>query len=141
MGLSLEIQNKTNFKISKKIFLEILNHLKKNIKISGDISLVLVGEREIHELNKNYRHKDKVTDVLSFPTFEGEKVPGGVLGELGDIFICPAVIKKNFGREYGKRLRHLFLHGTLHLLGYDHQNDREAEKMEKLEQKVLKYAQ
>jgi len=139
MGFSLEVQNKTNFKISKKIFLEILNQLKKNVKASGSISLALVGVSEIHKLNKNYRHKDKVTDVLSFPTFEGERVPGGVMGELGDIVISPAVVKKKFGREYGRRLRHLFLHGTLHLLGYDHQKNEEAKKMEKLEEKILKY--
>lgn len=139
MGLSVDIKNKTAFKISKKIFLEILNRLKKKVKTSGNISLALVGEREIRKLNKNYRHKDKATDVLSFPTFEGEIVPGGVMGELGDIVISPAVIKKKFGREYGKRLRHLFLHGTLHLLGYDHQKNKEAEKMEKLEMEILKY--
>lgn len=156
MGLSLEVQNKTKFKISKKIFLEILNQLKRyyrprhggavkshskagneNIKISGSISLILSGESEMRRLNKNYRHKDRATDVLSFPTFDGEKIPGGIKGELGDIFICPSVIKKNFGREYNKRLRHLFLHGTLHLLGFDHQDEKKAKRMEEVENKIL----
>ena len=138
MPLTLEIRNKTKFKISKKYFLEILNQLGKNIKVSGDISLVLVSAGEIRKLNKNYRHKDKITDVLSFPAKEGRVVPGGTRGELGDIFICPAAVKKTFKKDFQRRLNHLFLHGTLHLLGYDHATNKKANEMEKLEERILR---
>ena len=99
--------------ISKEIFLDVLE--KSGAK--GSVSLTFVSKEKIQELNKEYREKDKETDVLSFEA-EGD--------DLGDIFICYEVAKKQaeeYGEELEYRLRFLFIHGVLHLLGYDHKEE------------------
>lgn len=102
-----------------------------------EITIRLVDEAESHELNLTYRGKDKPTNVLSFP-FE---VPEGIeLPLLGDLVICRQVVEKE-AKEQQKSLTahyaHLSVHGTLHLLGYDHLTDEEAEEMESLETAIM----
>ena len=102
-----------------------------------EITIRIVDEAESHELNLTYRGKDKPTNVLSFP-FE---VPEGIeLPLLGDLIICRQVVEKE-AEEQQKPLEahwaHLAIHGTLHLLGYDHLTDEEAEEMESLETEIM----
>lgn len=102
-----------------------------------EITIRIVDEAESHELNLTYRGKDKPTNVLSFP-FE---VPEGIeLPLLGDLVICRQVVEKE-AEEQQKPLdahwAHLAIHGTLHLLGYDHLTDDEAEEMESLETAIM----
>ncbi|MDP3792836.1 MAG: rRNA maturation RNase YbeY [bacterium] len=114
---------------------------KKNI----EVSINLVGENKIKELNKKYRNKNKVTDVLSFPLrlapLAQVKSNAGVF-DLGDIFICLSIAKKEAKREnidIERKLAQLTVHGFLHLAGYDHENSiAEAKKMEKLEEDILR---
>jgi probable rRNA maturation factor len=103
----------------------------------ADLALRLVGEREGRALNRHYRGKDYATNVLSFPA----ELPEGVkLPVLGDIVICAPVVARE-AREQGKELAahyaHLTVHGVLHLLGWDHENPREADAMEALERQIL----
>lgn len=96
-----------------------------------------MNSEESQSLNSQYRGKDKPTNVLSFP-FE---VPDGIeLDLLGDLIICADVVEKE-AQEQDKPLlhhwAHMVIHGTLHLLGYDHISDDEAEEMEALEIKLL----
>lgn len=102
-----------------------------------EITLRVVDETESAELNSRYRGKDSPTNVLSFP-FD---VPEGVeLELLGDLVICADVVKRE-AEEQGKTLQahwaQMVIHGMLHLQGYDHQNDQEAEIMESLEIRLL----
>ncbi|QNS14647.1 rRNA maturation RNase YbeY [Mannheimia bovis] len=102
-----------------------------------EITIRIVDEAESHELNLTYRGKDKPTNVLSFP-FE---VPEGIkMPLLGDLVICRQVMEKE-AQEQQKPLEahwaHLAIHGTLHLLGYDHLTDEEAEEMESLETEIM----
>jgi probable rRNA maturation factor len=101
------------------------------------LTIRLVDEAEITELNATYRHQDKATNVLSFPF---EAPPGVDIPLLGDIIICAAVVARE-ADEQGKPLKahwaHMVIHGTLHLLGYDHIDDAEAELMEGLEIALL----
>lgn len=102
-----------------------------------EITIRIVDETESHDLNLTYRGKDKPTNVLSFP-FE---VPEGIeLPLLGDLIICRQVVE-NEAKEQQKPLdvhwAHLAIHGTLHLLGYDHLTDEEAEEMEGLETEIM----
>jgi probable rRNA maturation factor len=107
---------------------------------SGDSELTirLVDEAEGRELNHTWRHKDYATNVLSFPA----DVPDDLLDIplLGDLVICVAVVQRE-AAEQGKALdahwAHLVIHGCLHLLGYDHIDDDEAEEMEALERTLL----
>lgn len=106
-----------------------------------EVSIQVVDEATISELNQTYRHKSGPTNVLSFP-FEA---PPGLPEEeaqsmLGDIIICAQVVSRE-AEEQGKELQahwaHMVVHGVLHLLGYDHLDDEEAEAMESLEIQLL----
>jgi len=104
----------------------------------SEMTIRLVDEAEGRELNHTYRHKDYATNVLSFPA----DVPDELLDIplLGDLVICVPVVERE-AAEQGKALEahwaHLVIHGCLHLLGYDHIEDDEAEEMEALERELL----
>jgi len=103
----------------------------------SEVTIRLVDEAESHELNLTYRGKDKPTNVLSFPF---EAPPGIELPLLGDLIICRQVVEQE-AAEQGKspeaHWAHMVVHGTLHLLGYDHIEDAEAEEMEALETEIM----
>ena len=104
----------------------------------SELTIRLVDEAEGRELNHTWRHKDYATNVLSFPA----DVPDDLLDIplLGDLVICAPVVARE-AKEQGKPLAahyaHLTVHGVLHLLGLDHEDEREAEAMEQIEREVL----
>lgn len=102
-----------------------------------EVTIRLVNEDESAELNHQYRGKDSPTNVLSFPF---EAPPGISIPLLGDLVICAAVVARE-AREQGKtpaaHWAHMVVHGMLHLQGYDHEDDAEAEAMEALETRLL----
>lgn len=109
----------------------------------ADLAIRLVDSKEGRALNRHYRGKDYATNVLSFPAdvAEGVKMPKGVkMPLLGDLVICAPVVAKE-ARDQGKPLNahyaHLTVHGALHLLGWDHEDECDAECMEKLEREIL----
>ncbi|MGL6315927.1 rRNA maturation RNase YbeY [Vibrio sp. WXL103] len=103
----------------------------------AEVTVRLVDEAESHQLNLDYRGKDKPTNVLSFPF---EAPPGIELDLLGDLIICKQVVERE-AVEQNKPLNahwaHMVVHGSLHLLGYDHIEDDEAEEMESLETEIM----
>ncbi|UYU32971.1 rRNA maturation RNase YbeY [Siccibacter colletis] len=103
----------------------------------AEVTIRLVDEPESHELNLTYRGKDKSTNVLSFPF---EAPPGIELPLLGDLIICRQVVERE-AVEQDKPLNahwaHMVIHGSLHLLGYDHIEDDEAEEMEGIETEIM----
>ena len=105
-------------------------------RIAGDVTIRIVDEAESHELNHRYRGQDKSTNVLSFP-YDGDMLDIPVLG---DLVICAPVVRQE-AEEQGKAPRahwaHMVVHGCLHLLGYDHVQESEAEVMEARERKIL----
>lgn len=103
----------------------------------AELSIRVVGAREGRALNRQYRGKDYATNVLSFPV----ELPRGIASPLlGDLVICAPVVARE-AREQGKSPRdhyaHLTVHGVLHLLGFDHQSERDAVRMEALETRIL----
>ncbi|HJT98123.1 MAG TPA: rRNA maturation RNase YbeY [Rhodanobacteraceae bacterium] len=102
-----------------------------------EVTIALFDEREARALNRDWRRKDYATNVLSFPY---EPAPGERSALLGDLALCPAVVARE-ARAQKKRVRdhfaHLTVHGVLHLLGHDHENERDALEMEAIERKVL----
>ena len=109
----------------------------------ADLAIRVVDAREGRALNRHYRGKDYATNVLSFPAdaAEGVKLPKGVkMPLLGDLVVCAPVVARE-AKEQGKALNdhyaHLTVHGALHLLGWDHEDDRDAECMEALERDIL----
>ena len=108
------------------------------------LTIRVVGNAESRVLNRTWRGKDKPTNVLSFPSgdFVGDKLDTTVSGEssLGDLAICAPVVARE-AREQDKPAKahwaHMVVHGVLHLLGYDHENDRDAAVMEAREVAIL----
>ncbi|CTP83939.1 rRNA maturation RNase YbeY [Xanthomonas translucens pv. arrhenatheri] len=114
--------------------------LKSRIR-EADLAIRLVDAKEGRALNHHYRGKDYATNVLSFPAELPEGLPKGVkLPLLGDLVICAPVVARE-AAEQGKPLNahyaHLTVHGVLHLLGWDHEDDKEADAMEQLEREIL----
>ncbi|RTZ16166.1 rRNA maturation RNase YbeY [Vibrio aquaticus] len=103
----------------------------------AEVTIRVVDEEESHQLNHDYRGKDKPTNVLSFPF---EAPPGIEMDLLGDLIICRQVVERE-AIEQNKPLMahwaHMVVHGSLHLLGYDHIEDDEAEEMESLETEIM----
>jgi probable rRNA maturation factor len=102
-----------------------------------ELNILIVGTAAGRRYNRQYRERDYATNVLSFPY---EPAPGEHSGLLGDIVICAPVVLRE-ARKHRKEARdhfaHLTIHGVLHLLGYDHEDEHDATAMETLEQSIL----
>lgn len=113
---------------------KICGQILKYLNIKKELSLVLVGDKEIKKLNYQYRHKNKVTDVLSFGDWHDKIFLGEVLISLPQARRQAKEYKVDFESE----LVRLVTHGVLHLAGYDHEKSKkEAEKMFILQDKIL----
>ncbi len=105
----------------------------------SEISVVLSDDEHIRELNKHHRGMDKPTNVLSFPAAR-IKTPSGLPRFLGDVVLALETVEREAADEtkpIENHLSHLVVHGVLHLLGYDHEDDEEAETMETRERQIL----
>lgn len=124
-------------------FAAIIEQALKTLGIEDDVevSCVLVDDERIHEINREYRHIDRSTDVISFAMEDNDQFyVEGMPRTLGDIFISVDHAKKQ-AEEYGHSLRRemcfLFTHGILHLLGYDHMTDEQEKEMFGLQDQIL----
>jgi probable rRNA maturation factor len=109
------------------MFEKLIKKILKKEKVKEEINLVLMGDSEIRKLNRKFRGRDKATDVLAFPMGED--------GVLGDVAVSTDTARKNarrFGVSYRNEMKRLVIHGTLHLLGYEHgERMRRAEEIYK----------
>lgn len=115
---------------------------KENIHEDAELSVTFVDKDEIQEINKNYRDKDKVTDVISFALEEDEPDIIGldIPRVLGDIIICTDVAKEQaefYNHSFERELGFLALHGFLHLLAYDHMNEEDEKEMFGRQKEIL----
>jgi len=140
----IEVNNLTTKEIDEEFLRNMAETVLRGEKTeeNADLSIVLVGSRRIRKLNKDYRGKNKVTDVLSFSTSKkDEKNLFFNVNNLGEIIICLREIKKTAkrtGSNFKKELARCLIHGILHLLGYEHEKSKEgAKKMEKKQKKYL----
>ena len=117
---------------------------------STELSVTVVSDEEIRELNRDYRGNDKVTDVLSFPQFEGHEdllddliysaEDEGSVSLVGDVVICfdqAARQAEEYGTGMTREMLYLFVHSVMHLFGYDHMEEDEKKIMRAREEKVL----
>ena len=134
----IEINNLTTSRVDEdflkktaKMVLEGEHPPKGRVPEEANLSIALVGQGRMRELNKKYLGKNRATDVLAFGDNDG----------LGEIVICLREVKKNarrFNSTFKKELVRVLIHGILHLLGYDHEKlEKEAEKMEEKENYYL----
>ncbi|CAH8219528.1 rRNA maturation RNase YbeY [Vibrio aestuarianus] len=118
-------------------FSQWLNKAVTPFQTQAEVTIRVVDVQESQQLNREYRGKDKPTNVLSFPF---EAPPGMEIDLLGDLVICRQVVEQE-AQEQNKPLMahwaHMVVHGSLHLLGYDHIEDDEAEEMESLETEIM----
>jgi len=109
----------------------------------AELSVVLADDALVHRLNRDYRGKDKPTNVLSFALTEGDAGPEpeeGMPIMLGDVILAYETVRheaETQRKSFDDHLTHLVIHGVLHLLGYDHETDEDADHMERLEVKAL----
>lgn len=135
---SIELQNNLKELLEKVAFVALQEEMWP---INAEISLVFTNDTEIRKLNKEYRHKDISTDVLSFPMFAAKnEVPTSRLYPLGDIVISLDTATRQ-AQEYGhsltREITYLFVHSLFHLMGYDHMDEAERNEMRIKEEKVL----
>ncbi len=107
----------------------------------AQMTVRIVEEAEISQLNENFRHKSGATNVLSFPFVSPPGIPiDETLNSLGDLAVCAIVVNKEAKEQHKKNIAHwahMIIHGTLHLMGFDHQNTEEARDMESLETTIM----
>jgi probable rRNA maturation factor len=129
----MELNNLTDFSIDTNLLRKIISIILKEEKRKGkEISIAIVEEEKMKELSKIYRNKDYATDVLSF--FYNEE------DFLGEIIVCPKEVERRKKEDFTKEICRVTIHGALHLLGYDHENDKDEEEMQKREDYYLKKA-
>ena len=139
-----KIYNTTNYSLNKEIK-EVKKYINKCLKLehvkNAYFNIILTDNNQIHEINKKYRNKDSVTDVISF-ALEDEKNEEFFLKKrvLGDIYISVDKAKsqsKEYGHSLTRELSFLSVHGLLHLLGYDHMKKEDEKIMFKKQEMVL----
>lgn len=150
-------QNDVDVDVTTYVALARLVLARENVMLASEMSLIFCDEEEISALNKSYMDKDGPTDVLSFPIDDdlvgagrnpdnGGRGPGtpseadNIPAIIGDVYICPKVANAQCGennKTYDQEMRLLVVHGTLHLLGYDHMEDAERAQMQERENAIL----
>ncbi len=113
------------------LFAKAQKVLKKNL-LNKSVSVLFVSAEDSKKLNYKYRSKQKPTNVLSFPSSQKD--------ELGDIIICPVIASQESSKQkigFVWWIGYLFIHGLLHLLGYDHKTKKESIKMNNLTEKII----
>lgn len=138
----VEVFNETNEKLEEidelsKLFPFLLDYFNLDNVVC---SVIIVDNKKIHEINKEYRNIDRETDVISFALEDDETIPEDDIRVLGDIYISIDKAKSQ-AEEYGHSLKRelcfLMTHGFLHLLGYDHMKKEDEEIMFPLQEKIL----
>ena len=151
MKLKLYFSNEQQkIKISFKMRRLITKAVKEALKQEGfdhrtEISVSFIDNEAIHQLNLEYREKDKPTDVLSFPIWEKEELEDGSAFDghavtLGDIIISAEQAKaqaEEYGHSYERELHYLLVHGIMHCLGYDHEEEEDKREMREKEEYIL----
>lgn len=120
---------------------DLLEYTLEHEKVENAIfSVIFVDDEEIHRINKEYRHVDRVTDVISFAFEDNEEKIYNNIRILGDIYVCIPQMKRqatSYGHSEKRELSFLCVHGLLHLLGYDHMNESDEKIMFGLQELIL----
>ena len=135
------IFNTTNEEIDTSEIDKVIKFACKHLKIENPLlNIVIVDNEKIREINKTYRNKDAVTDVISFAFEEVNDVEYDDIRFLGEIYISYERCKSqasDYGHSVRREFSYLAVHGLLHLLGYDHMNEEDKKVMRALEEEIL----
>lgn len=139
--MEIEISNLTTEVVDENIITNVIKEASKELnKKDFIISIVLVDNEKIHEINKEYRNVDRETDVISFAFLDEDINPMSDLTNLGEIYISLDKAHEqalNYGHSFLRELSFLTCHGFLHLLGYDHMKEEDEKVMFGLQDKIL----
>ena len=141
--MNIEIFNKTDEDLEKELteLKELLENVCKDEKLGdGEFNVIIVTSDFIHNLNKEYRNIDRVTDVISFALEDDKTFNLDGYRVLGDIYICLDKVKSQaleYGHSFKREVSFLAVHGLLHLLGYDHMEKEEEKIMFAKQEEVL----
>ena len=119
----------------------VINRTLHHEKIKHAVfSIIFVNDEQIHDMNKEYRGVDRITDVISFAFEDNQDIRYNDIRMLGDIYICIPQMKrqaKSYGHSEKRELSFLTVHGLLHLLGYDHMDEKMEKEMFALQELIL----
>lgn len=140
LGINIEgYENEINFEEVEKYITEVLNKEYKSDR-EVYVSVLLTGNEEIQNVNRDFRGKDMPTDVISFAYHDNEEACGGVFDTLGDIIISLERVeeqRKDYNHSFKREFYYVLTHGLLHLLGYDHMEEEEKKIMRAKEEEIL----
>ena len=140
LGINIEgYENEINFEEVEKYITEVLNKEYKSDR-EVYVSVLLTGNEEIQNVNRDFRGKDMPTDVISFAYHDNEEACGGVFDTLGDIIISLERVeeqRKDYNHSFKREFYYVLTHGLLHLLGYDHMEEEEKKIMRTKEEEIL----
>ena len=137
--MKINFFNETNQNIRE--YERVIKGVFKTINSKKEFNIIFVDENEIKRINNEFRHIDKVTDVISFALIDDNEIVQ--TNELGDVFICVEKAKSQaveYGHSERREFAFLAVHGYLHLCGYDHQTKEEEKVMFDLQEKILEGA-
>ena len=134
------LANEQGIPLDEPLLAALARHVleSEDIDSSAELSILFVGRGHIRRLNARYAGDDYATDVLAFPMTEDDEDDDPLM--VGDVVVCPEVARENAAKEgttLDREVETLIVHGTLHLLGYDHQNDAQRAAMEKRTNEIL----
>lgn len=141
--MEIEVFNQTDEDLEKELseLKEFLYKVAKDEKLDNIIyNVIMVDNEKIHEINRDYRNIDRPTDVISFALEDDDSYNRTDIRVLGDIYISIDKVRsqaEEYGHSFKRELYFLATHGFLHLLGYDHMNKEDEEKMFKKQEEVL----
>ncbi|MGB9695411.1 MAG: rRNA maturation RNase YbeY [Caldisericaceae bacterium] len=139
-ALTIQIRNATRkFKVNKKALTYNISNIVSRLKIDYDLTLDVsfVGKKKISEMNAKFRQKNRPTNVLSF----SDRIANNPKKRIGEILLCPLVAENEATRDgngFNDYVGFLLIHGILHIVGFDHQTDKERKQMEELEESIFR---
>ncbi len=139
--MEYELTNLTNEKVDLQLLDKVVCKVSKLLNINNSfVSIVLTDNKHIHEINKTYRNIDRETDVISFAFMDNDENIKSDITDLGEIYISLEKAHsqaEDYNHSFEREICFLLVHGLLHLLGYDHMNEKDEKEMFGLQDEIL----
>lgn len=139
--MEYELTNLTNEKVNLQLLDKVVCKVSKLLNINNSfVSIVLTDNKHIHEINKTYRNIDRETDVISFAFMDNDENIKSDITDLGEIYISLEKAHsqaEDYNHSFEREICFLLVHGLLHLLGYDHMNEKDEKEMFGLQDEIL----
>lgn len=139
--MEYELTNLTNEKVNLQLLDKVVCKVSKLLNVNNSfVSIVLTDNKHIHEINKTYRNIDRETDVISFAFMDNDENIKSDITDLGEIYISLEKAHsqaEDYNHSFEREICFLLVHGLLHLLGYDHMNEKDEKEMFGLQDEIL----